>query len=42
MSTAVADRPLILPGLTGLLRDAAQAALAFVHEVRPGVRARIS
>jgi len=42
MSTAVADRPLILEGLTGLLRQAADAALAFVHEVRPGVRAKIS
>jgi (2S)-methylsuccinyl-CoA dehydrogenase len=42
MSTAVADRSLILPGLTGLLREAADAAQAFVHEARAAVRAKVS
>jgi (2S)-methylsuccinyl-CoA dehydrogenase len=42
MSTALADRPLILEGLTGLLRAAADAAQAFVAEARSSVKARVS
>jgi (2S)-methylsuccinyl-CoA dehydrogenase len=42
MSTAVADKPLILEGLTGLLRAAADAAQAFVAEARSSVKARVS
>jgi len=42
MSTAVADRPLILEGLTDLLRQAADAAQAFVAEARSTVKARVS
>ncbi|HEX5776501.1 MAG TPA: acyl-CoA dehydrogenase family protein [Caulobacteraceae bacterium] len=42
MSTAVADRPLILEGLTGLLRQAADAVQAFVVEARTSVKAKVS
>ena len=42
MSTAVADRPLILPGLTGLLRQAADAVQAFAVEARTSVKAKVS
>ena len=42
MSTAVADRPLILEGLTGLLRQAADAVQAFVVEAKASVKAKVS
>ncbi len=45
MTTAVASREdaqLVLPGLTALLQDAANAVQAFVAEVRPAVKARIT
>jgi (2S)-methylsuccinyl-CoA dehydrogenase len=42
MSTAVADKPLILEGLPGLLRGAADAAQAFVAEARSVVKAKVS
>jgi len=42
MSTALAERPLILEGLTGLLRAAADAAQAFAAEARSSVKARVS
>ncbi|MDB5455998.1 MAG: acyl-CoA dehydrogenase domain protein [Caulobacter sp.] len=45
MTATVAEeiaQPLILPGLIGLLREAADAAQLFVAEARPAVKARIS
>ena len=35
-------KPLVLPGLTGLLRGAADAAQLFVHEARPAVAGKIT